>query len=61
MAQNSLMYLNQSVPPYAVALNSIARKATNFPLSRFLNTIYDLHISSDRNIEIEGNLSDFFV
>jgi len=34
MAQNSLLYLNQSVPPYAVALNSIARKATNFPLSK---------------------------
>ncbi|CAL8131581.1 unnamed protein product [Orchesella dallaii] len=32
MTQNCLLYLHQSVPPYAIGLNSIARKATNFPL-----------------------------
>ncbi|XP_050434268.1 cleavage and polyadenylation specificity factor subunit 1 [Adelges cooleyi] len=32
MAVNSLIYLNQSVPPYGVALNSIAKTVTNFPL-----------------------------
>ncbi|XP_072946288.1 cleavage and polyadenylation specificity factor subunit 1 [Epargyreus clarus] len=32
MAVNSLIYLNQSVPPYGVSLNSIATHTTNFPL-----------------------------
>lgn len=31
-AINSLIYLNQSVPPYGVSLNSIADHSTNFPL-----------------------------
>lgn len=34
MTQNCLLYLNQSVPPYAIGLNSIAKKATNFPLRK---------------------------
>lgn len=34
-AVNSLIYLNQSVPPYGVALNSLAESTTNFPLSMF--------------------------
>lgn len=33
LAVNSLIYLNQSVPPYGVALNSLAESTTNFPLS----------------------------
>lgn len=35
VAINSLMYLNQSVPPYGVSLNSIADHSTSFPLSKF--------------------------
>ncbi|KAK6174392.1 hypothetical protein SNE40_017678 [Patella caerulea] len=31
-AVNSLLYLNQSVPPYAVSLNSIAESSSAFPL-----------------------------
>lgn len=34
-AVNSLIYLNQSIPPYGVTLNSIADTCTNFPLSKF--------------------------
>ncbi|KAK9877151.1 hypothetical protein WA026_016894 [Henosepilachna vigintioctopunctata] len=29
---NALIYLNQSIPPYGVSLNSIAETCTNFPL-----------------------------
>ncbi|XP_035792501.1 cleavage and polyadenylation specificity factor subunit 1-like [Anopheles albimanus] len=32
MCVNSLIYLNQSVPPYGVSLNSSADHSTNFPL-----------------------------
>ncbi|TGZ49690.1 Cleavage and polyadenylation specificity factor subunit 1 [Temnothorax longispinosus] len=32
MAVNSLIYLNQSIPPYGVSLNSLADTSTNFPL-----------------------------
>ncbi|CAB0028580.1 unnamed protein product [Trichogramma brassicae] len=32
MANNSLIYLNQSIPPYGVSLNSLADNSTNFPL-----------------------------
>lgn len=31
-ANNSLIYLNQSIPPYAVSLNNIADTSTNFPM-----------------------------
>lgn len=33
-ATNSLLYLNQSVPPYGVSLNSIADHSTDFPLRK---------------------------
>lgn len=33
MSHNALIYLNQSVPPYGVSLNSIADHSTSFPLS----------------------------
>ncbi|KAG8038870.1 hypothetical protein G9C98_003177 [Cotesia typhae] len=32
MAVNSLIYLNQSIPPYGVSLNILAEGSTNFPL-----------------------------
>ncbi|KAF5272324.1 hypothetical protein FQA39_LY07925 [Lamprigera yunnana] len=32
MSVNALIYLNQSIPPYGVSLNSIAESSTNFPL-----------------------------
>ncbi|KAF9812733.1 hypothetical protein SFRURICE_005796 [Spodoptera frugiperda] len=37
MAVNSLIYLNQSVPPYGVSLNSIATHTTNFPLRKLFD------------------------
>lgn len=33
-AVNSLIYLNQSIPPYGVSLNSITEQSTSFPLSK---------------------------
>lgn len=33
-AANSLLYLNQSVPPFGVMLNSLAPQTTDFPLQR---------------------------
>ena len=44
-ATNSLLYLNQSVPPYGVSLNSIADHSTDFPLSK--NQLLD---PSDHNL-----------
>lgn len=35
MAINSLIYLNQSIPPYGVSLNSLTDNCTNFPLSKY--------------------------
>lgn len=32
---NALIYLNQSVPPFGVSVNSIADVSTNFKLSKF--------------------------
>lgn len=32
MACNSLIYLNQSTPPYGVSLNSMTEGSTMFPL-----------------------------
>ncbi|KAK4873313.1 hypothetical protein RN001_015342 [Aquatica leii] len=32
LSVNALIYLNQSIPPYGVSLNSIAESSTNFPL-----------------------------
>lgn len=31
---NALVYLNQSIPPYGVSLNSIGDTSTSFPLSK---------------------------
>jgi hypothetical protein len=37
VAVNALIYLNQSVPPFGVSLNSINDISTNFPLSELRN------------------------
>lgn len=34
MAVNALIYLNQSIPPYGVSLNSLPETCSNFPLSK---------------------------
>ena len=34
-AVNSLLYLNQSVPPYGVSLNSQTNGTTAFPLRKY--------------------------
>ncbi|XP_066019502.1 cleavage and polyadenylation specificity factor subunit 1-like [Pocillopora verrucosa] len=53
-ATNSLLYLNQSVPPYGVSLNSIAEHSTDFPLKVqegvviTLDGAQTLFISSDK-------------
>lgn len=39
---NSLIYLNQSIPPYGVSLNILAETSTNFPLSEYLVYIFVL-------------------
>lgn len=33
---NALIYLNQSIPPFGVSINSIAEVSTNFQLSKDL-------------------------
>lgn len=38
-AVNSLLYLNQSVPPYGVALNSLTNGTTAFPLRKILQQL----------------------
>ena len=35
-ADNSLLYLNQSVPPYGVSLNGIAEQWSSFPLRKLI-------------------------
>lgn len=41
-AVNSLLYLNQSVPPYGVALNSLTTGTTAFPLRKSLWSKWDV-------------------
>ena len=43
LATNSIIYLNQSIPPYGVALNTLARDSTRYPL----RPLYDLKIALD--------------
>ncbi|CAF0847441.1 unnamed protein product [Brachionus calyciflorus] len=38
-ASNSLIYINQSVPSYAVSLNSIARTTSHYPFKAYLENI----------------------
>ena len=41
MAVNSLLYLNQSIPPYGVSLNSITERSTAFPLSKSIALAFE--------------------
>lgn len=34
LTTNAIIYLNQSVPPFGVSLNSVTDISTNFPLSK---------------------------
>lgn len=45
MAINSLIYLNQSIPPYGVSLNSLSESCTNFPLSKSIESSTSMSIS----------------
>lgn len=40
IAVNSLLYLNQSVPPYGVSLNSISAQSTLFPLRQYIASLF---------------------
>ncbi len=44
LATNSVIYVNQSVPPFGVAVNSIADHSTNFPLSESFIFYFTLFI-----------------
>ena len=54
-ATNSLLYLNQSVPPYGVSLNSIAEHSTDFPLSKYKLFLFK-HKCYTFNIEFFSNV-----
>ena len=43
LATNSIIYLNQSIPAYGIALNSLSRESTKYPL----RPLYDLKIALD--------------
>ncbi|CAF1195327.1 unnamed protein product [Adineta ricciae] len=43
LATNSIIYLNQSIPSYGVALNTLTRESTKYPL----RPLYDLKIALD--------------
>ena len=45
-AVNSLLYLNQSVPPFGVSLNSLTTGTTAFPLREYLHLHYATHVST---------------
>lgn len=36
LSVNALIYLNQSIPPYGVSLNSLPDTCSNIPLSKFI-------------------------
>ena len=42
-AVNSLLYLNQSVPPFGVSLNSLTTGTTAFPLREYSHLHYATH------------------
>ncbi len=48
LAVNSLLYLNQSIPPYGVSLNSITERSTAFPLSKYLCQICQVKVSNSQ-------------
>ena len=48
-ADNSLLYLNQSVPPYGVSVNSIAEQCSSFPLRKSLL----LHVQKQTSHSVE--------
>jgi cleavage and polyadenylation specificity factor subunit 1 len=41
---NSLIYINQSIPSYAVSLNSIAKTTSNYPFKNMEKTKISMDI-----------------
>lgn len=60
MAVNSLIYLNQSIPPYGVSLNSLADTSTNFPLSKIFLALLYILILPYYNIHVRYRLLNVY-
>lgn len=56
-AVNSLLYLNQSVPPYGVSLNSQTTGTTAFPLRKLCDM--ETHVLYISTLDICSNLRVF--
>lgn len=59
MAVNSLIYLNQSIPPYGVSLNALTDASTNFPLSKYKKSFYRFSIRFQRKFHKNSILKLF--
>lgn len=53
-AVNSLLYLNQSVPPYGVSLNSQTNGTTAFPLRKHVLKTIQFRLFVQQQVELAG-------